>query len=272
MSTVTRRIITVLITIVIVIVVLLVGVLLFLGPIIKTATQQAGSRILGAPITVEKVTVDLLGGGFGLKKLRVGNPTGKGYSDDPAFAVDELRVAVKIGSLPGSDPIEVKEVTIIAPRVSYEVVNGLSNIDAMLKNLQGAKKTAAAEEHAKKEAAVAEAKPAKKEAARKVIIDRFEFNNGELSYRAGITFNKAIRVPLPPVTATDIGKSSNGTSMEDALNRMFMEVASDVGNAVVNVTDAIGKGLKAGGGVINSGSKAGSNAVKSVTDAIKGLF
>ena len=124
----------------------------------------------------------------------------------------------------------------------------------MMKNLQSGKT-----------AKTAEAAPAEKKEERKVIIDHFDFRGGELSYRAAITLHKAVTIPLPPIEASDIGKSSNGTSTAEALNRIFMEIASGVGKAVISVTDSLGSGVKAGGDVLKSG-------VKGVKDALKGLF
>ena len=265
MNKLTRRILKVLLILAVVCVVLLVGLTLFLGPVIKTAAEKIGPRFLGVPITVEKVSVNVFSGSFGLKNLVVGNPADKGYSADPAFAMGELRVAVKLGSLPGKGPIEVREITILDPKVSYEVVKGESNIDAMLANLNH-KPAAGGEAQSKPEApAPAGARPAEQKEARKVIIDRFEFRNGELSYRAAITLHKAIKVPLPPIVATDIGKSGNGATVEEAAGKMFGEIANGVGKAVISVTDAVGNGAKAGADAVKSG-------VKGVKDAIKGLF
>jgi hypothetical protein len=254
----------VLAVLVVVLVVLVIGLILFLGPIIKTAAEKLGPKVLGVPVQVEKVSVSVFGGSFGLKGVRVGNP--EGYSQDPAFALGELRVAVALGSLPGSGPIVVKEVTILAPEVSYEVVKGVSNVDAMLKHAQGGKP--AAEKEAPATPAKEEAKPAAKEEAkpaRKVIIERFSFHEGQLSYRSGLTLHKAIRLPLPGVEAKDIGKESDGTSIEEATGRMFMEVISSIGRVVEKAGDVIGKGAKAG-------AEAVKDVGKGAVDAIKSLF
>ena len=266
MNKVARRLLKVLFVVAVMLGILVVGLMLSLGPIIKTAAEKVGPKFLKVPITLEKVSVNVFSGSFGLKNLQVGNPPNKGYSTDPAFAMGELRVAVKLSSLPGKGPIEVTEVTILAPKVSYEVVNGESNIDAMLKNMQGNKPAAGAEVQPKPESpAKTEAKPAEKKEARKVIIDRFEFHDGELSYRSAITLHKAVKVPLPAIVATDIGKTSNGASMEEVLGKMFGEIANGVGKAVVSVTDSIGSGAKVGADAVKSG-------VKGMKDAIKGLF
>lgn len=285
MKAVVRRTLKVLLVVAIVLVALLVGVLLFLGPIIKTAAEKAGPLVLGVPVTVEKVSVNAFGGSFGLKNLRVGNLPG--YSSDPMVSLGELRVAVKIASLPGTGPIEVKEITILAPKFSYEVAKGVSNVDALMARMQ--KKAPAGEAAGKAEASqtqppkveppraqpaqtaqASQETPAPKKEARKVIIDRFECRGGEVSFRAGMTFGKAICLPLPPIVANDIGKSSGGTSTADAIQKMFGEIANGVGKAVVGVAGAVGDAGKAAlNGVQDAGSTvkdAGKNVVKKLGD------
>jgi hypothetical protein len=224
--------------------------------------------VLGVPVTVQKVSVSVLGGSFGLKGVRVGNP--EGYSTDPAFALGELRVAVRLGSLPGQGPIEVKEVTILAPEVSYEVVKGVSNFDAMIKHAQGGKPAAEQAQPAATEPPAT--KPAEQKEPRKVIIDRFAFHDGQLAYRSGLTLHKALRLPLPGVVVTDIGKSSNGTTTEEAVTRMFMEMISSVGKVVEQAGDLLGKGAKAGVDAAKDVGKGAVDAGKGAVNAIKSLF
>ena len=259
MNKIVRRILKGLLIVVVVLVVLLVGVVLFLGPIIKTAAEKVGPKVLGVPVTVSNVSVHVFAGSFGLQGLRVGNP--EGYSTDPLVSLGELRVAVKLSSLLGKDAIEVKEITILAPKFSYEVVKGVSNVDALMAHMQ--KKEAGAEP-AQAEPAKTEPVAEKKE-ARKVIIDRFECRSGEVSVRAAITLGKAITVPLLPIVATDIGRKSGGTSMADAIQKIFGEIASGLGKAVVGAIGAVGDVGKAGVDAVKSGAKG-------VRDALKGLF
>ncbi len=260
MSKVVRRVLKVLLVVAVVLVVLLAGVLIFLGPIIKTAAEKIGPKVLGVPVTVENVSVNAFAGSFGLKGLRVGNPAG--YSSDPLVSLGELRVAVRISSLPGKGAIEVREITILEPKFSYEVVKSVSNIDALMAHMQ---KKQAGGEPAKNEPAKTDPATAEKKDARKVIIDRFECRSGEVSFRAGMTLGKAIKVPLLPIVATDIGRKTGGTSMADAIQKMFGEIASGVGKAVVGVAGAIGDaGKEAVGGVKDAG--------KGAVDKIRSLF
>jgi len=278
MNVVVRRTLKILLVVAIVLAVLLVGVLLFLGPIIKTTVEKAGPLVLGVPVTVEKVSVNAFGGSFGLKNLRVGNLPG--YSDDPLVSLGELRVAIKVSSLPGTGPIEVQEITILAPKFSYEVVKGVSNVDALMARLQkkapGNKTEPARVEPPKSEPAqtaqASKETPAQKKEARKVIIDHFECRAGEVSFRAGMTFGKAICLPLPPIVANDIGRSSGGTSTADAVQKMFGEVANGVGKAVVGVAGALGDVGKAALGGAQDAGGAVKDAGKNVVKKLGSLF
>jgi len=258
MNKITRRILKTLLVVVVLLVVLIVGIMLFLGPIIKTAAEKVGPKVLGVPVHVEKVTVNVLGGSFGLKGLRIDNPAG--YSSDPLVALGELRVAVKLSSLLGKDAIEVKEIAILEPKFSYEVVKSVCNIDALMAHMQNKAPGEPAAEPAKTEAPAAE-----KKEARKVIIDHFECRAGEVSFRAGMTFGKAIAIPLPPIVANDIGRKSGGTSTADAIQKMFGEIANGVGKAVIGVAGAVGDSVKGAGSAVK-------DAGKGAVDKIKGLF
>ena len=72
---------------------------------LKTAAEKIGPVVLGVPVKVEKVSVNVFNGSFGLKGLRVDNLPG--YSSDPLVALGELRVAVNVSSLFGKDAIDL---------------------------------------------------------------------------------------------------------------------------------------------------------------------
>jgi hypothetical protein len=87
-----------------------------------------------------------------------------------------------------------------------------------------------------------------------------------------LTLHKALRLPLPGVVVTDIGKSSNGTTTEEAVTRMFMEMISSVGKVVEQAGDLLGKGAKAGVDAAKDVGKGAVDAGKGAVNAIKSLF
>ena len=76
MPKIVRVLLKVVVAIIIVVMLLLVAVTLFLGPMIKTAAERAGPKMLGVPVTVERVSINAFAGKVSLKNLRVGNPAG----------------------------------------------------------------------------------------------------------------------------------------------------------------------------------------------------
>lgn len=256
MNKIAKGILRTLLLIAIVMVVLIVGLVLFLGPIIKTGAEQFGPKVLGVPVTVENVSVNVLAGSVGLKNLRVGNPAG--YSSDPMFALGELRLGVDLASLPGKDPIQVREVAIINPRISYETANGISNVDALKAKLR---KPGSPEPEKQPEAKPAASQPA----PRKVVIKRFECRGGVVSVRTRLTLGKAIALPLPPVVATNIGAKSGGATVAEATGEMLDELAGGVTSAVGDAGKAV---VSAGGDTVKAVSAVGTNAL----GKLKSLF
>jgi hypothetical protein len=158
--------------------------------------------------------------------------------------------------------------------VSYEVVTGVSNIDALQRNLPKSGKPAAAQP----------AEPAKEtQPARKVMVERFECRGGSVAYSAAFTAHKSVTLPLPLIEIHDIGKESDGVSPAEAATRMLAEVASSVGKAVTavagavvdaggQVIDAGGKVLGQAGSAVGGGMKAVGSGATAVGDGVKGLF
>lgn len=250
MPKIIRRLLQIIAAVVAVLIVLVAVLLCFLGPTIKTAAEKIGPKVLGVPMTVEKVSVNIFAGKVALRNLRVGNPPG--YSSDPVFALGELVVDVKVGSLLGTNAIVVNQIAIHDLKVAYEVLKGVSNVQAIQARVQPDTGTKTAKEG-----------PQKPE--RKVIIDRFECRGGMVSCRAGITLGQAVPIPLPPIIATGIGRESNGVTIISAIDRMVLEIFNSVGTAVTDFLRNVGKET------IDKGADAVKSGVKGLGNALKGF-
>jgi hypothetical protein len=249
-----RRLLKVLLVLLVLFFVAVVALVMFIGPIIKTAAEKIGPRVLGVPITVEKVDVNVFKGEIALKNLQVANPPG--YSTDPLFALGDLKIAVSLKSLPGSGAIVVHEILLDNLRVSYEVVKGVPNVQVIQSKMTPAGVARTPESGAPE-------KP-----GRKIIIETLASRNGQVSVRTGLTLGKAVIVPLPPIEAHDIGRKSGGATVTEVVNNMMLEITKSVGRAVVDTLKSIVPGqdtLSKGAGTITDG-------VKSVTDKLKKLF
>ncbi len=260
-----RRLVKIALGVVIVLAVVAIVALFFLGPVVKTAVNTVGPKMLGVPVEVQAASIRPLGGVVRLAGVRIGNP--EGYSDDPLFSLGEVRIDLDMASLPGKGPIMINELAIIEPQVAYEVAGGKSNIEALTANLPKSDKEKEPKE--KKE----------KKEGRKVIIDLLEFRDGQLSYRSKVTLGQAVAMPLPSLKMTGIGRDQGGIEAVEAIGKVLGELLNLVGTVVAQIgTAAIDTGkaaIGAGADVVGAGADAvgaGADAVKSVGSAAKGLL
>lgn len=235
-----------------VLVLLLGALVVFLGPVVRGGVEKIAPGLLGVPVTVKKVSIDLWRGRVELKNLLVGNPDG--FSSDPALTVESLRVSVRMQSLLGHDAIEVREIIVDHPRIAYEVVKGDVNLNALQRKMEGK-----ASAKKKGEAAAADAKP-----DRLFIIDRFECRNGEVLCRADLTLGQPMAVSLPLLAATDIGRKSGGATLMEVTERMLLEILNGVGT----VATRFFSNFVPGKGSLGKGAEGVENAVKGATQKI----
>ena len=85
------------------------------------------------------------------------------------------------------------------------------------------------------------------------MIDKLTLN--DISVKYGI-----ITIPVPSITLTDLGKESDGMSLED--------VGTAIWEAIINAAMAVGDGAKALGGLIMSGAGAVGDGAGKAVDAI----
>lgn len=258
-----RRVGRIALVLVLVLLVLVVGLVLFIGPVIKTAAERLGPRVLGVPVTVEKVHVNVFAGTFKLKNLRVGNPPG--YSSDPLFALGELIIAVDMGSLAGTNAIVVHEVTLNDLHVSYEVVKSVANVQAI-------KAKVTPEETAKTAPKAAQAETGPTKPARKVIIEKLASHGGTISVRTGMTQGRAVVVPLPPIVANDIGRRTGGVTVAEVVGNIFLEITKSVGGIVVETLKNIVPDAETFSKAAGAAGNTAKGAVKVINDTLKKMF
>lgn len=231
------------IILVVLVVVVVITLPLTITPIVKGAAAAASAKS-GTQITVSNVGLNPFTGGLTINGLKVHNP--KGYSDNEAFAVDKVAVALNVASL-GSDVIEIKEITILAPAIRYESKGGKSNFDVI------------SEAFAAKGEKKKEEKPAKEATAsgpdKKVIIRKFHLGGTKVVVATGLTMGAGIPVPTPDLTLTDIGAKSGGVTAIEAVGEVLTSMVSGISKAA---TGAVGGAA----GLMTDGMKDAAGAVK----------
>ncbi len=237
-----------------------------LDPIVKTAVETYGPKMLGVPVTLGKVDFSVLRMRFELCDLVVGNP--EGYKTDNAISVGRIYVHVLPGTILFSDTIVVKQILVEDPAITYEVGLGNSNIGTILNNLNGDKSEKPEKEEKPEVAEKSE------EGGQKVVIEEVCVSGGKIRLSAKILQGVAAPIPLPTVTLHDIGKEKEGgTSFLDANKQILTKTLTSVVDVskeafakltglASDAAKAVGNGAKAAAGAVSDGVKSGFNAVK----------
>ena len=249
--------------IVVILIIAVFAIILNLGKIVKTGINTVVPQVTKCEAHVDDVNFNVFGGKFEIKNLVIKNP--EGYKTDQAFSLGHIFVNVKMGSLL-SDVIEIDQVLIDAPEITYEVGLGNSNLNTILENVNSSLPSSEGEE--KKEE-----KEEKKEGGKKVVVNLVKVTNGKIGVSAKIAGGMEAPIVLPDIEIKDLGKKEGGISMVQAaaitlkttLLSIF-DVLKSSGKLLLDGAKAIGEGITEG---IKSLGDSAKDGVKSLGDSAK---
>jgi len=275
---------------------------LWFGPVVKTAANAAVPGIVKTDFRLEHLSLNPYTARFELGNLNLGNP--QGYSVKEAVKVGDVVFDADAMSLL-TDVIHIEEITIRDLFVS--VVSGGENNVMNFKQIQynvagGKDKYEAAQSEKEAKAASVQDVPASEQKtqserpAKKVIIDRLEIS--------GLTIQLSfLPIRIPSIVLTDIGRQTGGATLQEAWQQILdgimksAGVAGDQlkalsvlsGDAVKRANKAVSKAtaqaaavsetatktvdstVGAATGVVNGGTKAVGDSVKSVEEGAKAV-
>lgn len=211
--------------------------------IVSTAVETAAPQLTGCAVKLEGVDLSPFSGSCVIKGFALGNP--EGFTQDPklgAFSVTKISVELDIQSLL-SDTIEVKEVVIKDPVITYEQSLKGTNFGAILDNLN---KVAPASEETP-----AEEPQSKEEGGQAVHIGRVLVEGAKMQVTSEIlTHQSTMTIPLPTIEMKDLGgkKGEKGSSPADVAKEIFNGIWAAMGKALTSsdqLPGAIKDGAKA---------------------------
>ena len=186
-----------------------IAIFLFVGnldKIIKGALEGIGTELLGVPVTVAAVELDLKSGTGQISGFKIANPSG--FKAQNAFEMGMIRLAIDIGSL-GKQPLVVNELNISSPVVELEAkVDGSSNLNILLDNIEKNS------DQADKKAAEQQPQP---EESKKGEPVRISFKKLAIT---GVTVNAVIpeqdptKVVIPDIVKDNVGGDTGVTPAE----------------------------------------------------------
>ena len=247
---------------VVVLIIALFAIILNLGKIVKTGINTVVPQVTKCEAHVDDVNFNVFGGKFEIKNLVIKNP--EGYKTDHAFALGHIFVNVNMGSLM-SDVIEIDQVLIDAPEITYEVGLGNSNLNTILENVNSSLPSSDEEKKEEKEE--------KKEGGKKVVVNLVKVTNGKIGVSAKIAGGMEAPIVLPDIEIKDLGKKEGGISMVQAaavtlkttLLSIF-DVLKSSGKLLLDGAKAIGEGIVDGVKSLGDGAK---DSIKSLGDSAK---
>ena len=256
------------------VVILVVGVLVLyssLGAIITKAVNTQGPEIVQAPVNLKKTEIDAASGKGTLRNLVIGNP--EGFETETFFKMDEIQITLDTDSIT-SDTVVIKEISIQAPEITYELGGSGSNIDAIQRNVDAFVKKHVGSSSSNE-------KSADKENGTKLVIDHVYVKNGKVNISATLLGGKALTIPLPDLHLKDIGKKDNGATPGEAVQSVISALKGAILKAVAplnldQVGETAGKVIKGAQDAVEGTAKGITDTLgkgaEGVTDTMKGLF
>lgn len=196
-----------------VVLVLAVGVAFFyIDSIVKSGIEIVGSEVLGTKVTVSSVSISPLNGKGTISGLTIANP--EGFTSKNIMQLGEVTVALNIGSLT-SDVIEIAEVTVIEPLITYETKITTDNMRALLANLPSTSESDVAED-------------ANGAAGKGIVIKEFNLIGAQVNLVASIIEQS---FTLADINLTDIGTENQAATVSQALEVVLRALSRALLNA-----------------------------------------
>jgi len=181
-----------------------------LGRLIEDGVEEHGPGLTGTDVELGSASVSIFSGEGELKRFSIDNP--KGFSDDKAFDLGRIRIAVEPKSL-ASGVVHIRQIVVDGPKLLAEFdATGRNNLNAILNNVR-----AAAGGGGKGSGGAGDG------GGKKMIVDEFRFENAEARALAP-AFNLDKTVKIPPVVLKDLGKRQGGLAVADIANQVMRPI------------------------------------------------
>lgn len=249
---------------VIILIVALVAAIFYIDSLAKTGIEKGATYALGVDTKLDKASVGILSGKFGLSGLQVANP--QGFKAPHFLALGDGSVAVSLGSLTG-DKIEVPSFKLSNLDVHLEKVNDKANYQVILDNLK--------KFESKEEKPAEPAKDGKRYIVKEVVIENVVIHVDLLPIGGDLT---KIDLKIPSITLKDVGSDSDkGVLMGELSNvlvQAVLQAAVEKGAGIIppDILSGLDGGLKQLGGLGDMAGQLAAGAVSEVQKQVGGVM
>lgn len=209
---------------VVIIVILIAGLFYYvwtsLDSLVEDAIEKYGSQVTQTSVQVQQVKLrETLAQGKGsIAGISVANP--EGFTSPYAFTLGQIQTEIDIATLTQS-PIVIKQITVAAPQMFFEVNNDRHiNFNVLKNNINRALPTKAADKSAAKQSDDSEVK---------LIIRHLLIQDGTVEATVLPLDGKKYTTPLPRIELRNLGGKGGSTPAE---------ISRQIVNAVVDRTRA----------------------------------
>lgn len=179
----------------------IVYVLTNIDHLVKEAIRKYGSQATKTAVRVSSVNIKLSSGEAAIAGLTVANP--RGFALEHIFSLGSIAVRINPKTI-ARTPIVIQDIRIAGPQVFYEMNSaGVSNLDALTKNLQGSSQPALKSSHKNETSEV------------KLIVRRLVIENGRVEARVAALNDRPIMLDLPRLEMNNLG--GNDGAAPDAI-------------------------------------------------------
>lgn len=224
--------------------------------IIATAvTRSVATRLLGVPVEVDAVRLDVFGLAVEVEGVRVANPAGWGAPR----ALEIGQLGIRVSSESSTQRLVVDDITLRTMKVWF-IRDGLdNNISALVRNLSGPKDDAKA------------TKPEPAGPGMELLIRRLALTDVEVRYaeRSSAGGDVPVVARLDRVEVRDINARTAGKDLAEQLVGQVFEasVVAVISGAGGKLPAEVGKAVS---GAVEAGGRLGTQAVGAIGDAAKG--
>jgi uncharacterized protein involved in outer membrane biogenesis len=167
-----------------------------LNSIVRSTVESQATSSLGVKTTLGSAALSLFGGSLSLNDLEVGSPPN--FSAPELFTLSGIKVGVNYGQL-RNEPIHISQIVITNPNLVVEQANGKLNLQALMDQMPKSSSSS----------------------TMKVIIDKLELDNSNVTIRPGIPgLSSPITVTVPSLVMNNVGNadgSGNGAAIKDVI-------------------------------------------------------
>lgn len=205
-----------------------------LGRLVKLAIEEFVPQLTQTSVRISKVEISAADGRGTISGLVLGNP--QGFKLDYALQAGTIDIALEPASVV-KDVVVVHKVFIDAPLIGYEKAGGITNFDAIQRNIEKYLGT----DHGKSD-------QAGQEAGKKMIIGSFIIRNARVNY------NDMLELKLPDIELRNIGKKSGGATSAQVVKAVIKELNTQLAIALAKaaVIGGVGGVVLGAGAAIKS--------------------